>query len=146
MTMNDDPDTFIPPAPVRPGFDRVEQFTTATERWGFISRPSRMKQLLPDGWRPARALTPEEEKRLVDMTLWARAHGVEMADWTAFWEGSWLRKQQRQLAPAPGSKGAMADALRKLDEFIARSNADGPRDGGEIGPPTTRRLLKPDRA
>src|SRR5262245_3857262 len=88
--MKDDlPDAFIPPPPVRPGFDRDNVVVVSDhEYWGHIGRPSKMKQPLPEDWRPARPLTSEDEERLVDMRLWARAHGVEMADWNAFWEGS----------------------------------------------------------
>jgi hypothetical protein len=142
---DDDIPPFIPPAPVKPGFDRNRVVVVSDrEYWGYNARPSQMKVPLPEGWRPTRTLSPEEEERLIDMTLWAKAHGIEMANWDAFWEGSWLRKYNRtQKQPLPGSKGAMSNALDKLDQFIART--DGPRDGGQIGPPIARGLPKPER-
>jgi hypothetical protein len=122
--MNDEDSTppFLPPPAVKPGFDRDNVVVvTEHEYWGHISRPSKMKQPLPEGWRPARPLTPEEEQRLIDMTLWVRARGVEMNDWEAFWE-SWLRKHHQYREEKDG-KSATA-ALRQLGERTGGNAAD----------------------
>jgi hypothetical protein len=137
-------EVFIPPAPVKPGFDRAPITSSSyAESWGYIGRPSKVKYPLPEGWRPARALTSEEEQRLGDMHLWAKANGVMMADWSSYFE-IWLKYPRKTNGPLPGTKAAMANALAKLDGFISQAGADGPRDGGQISPPIARRLPKPD--
>jgi hypothetical protein len=89
--------------------------------WGHnIGRPSKMKKALPADWRPRRTLSPFEETRLADMRVWATAHGVEMADWDAFFE-IWLSKHTK--GEENGKKSILAAADRLIDELGGRKAA-----------------------
>jgi hypothetical protein len=99
--------------------------------WGHIGSPSKMKRELPEGWRPPRDLNPFEERRLADMRLWAKAHGVEMADWNAFFE-IWLTK----TPPKGQGNGKSGSVLAAADRLIERLEREGATDyvPGTSGP------------
>src|SRR5262249_13537286 len=123
------PEFFIPPAPVKPGFDRPE--VGLAEAWGHIGRPSRLKKELPEGWRPARELTPREEERLQEMHLWVKANAVEKADWAAYFE-LWVKKPDR--GTGNGRSGSILAAADRLGERLKAAGATYNYVPGSSGP------------
>jgi hypothetical protein len=103
------------------------------EDWRNFGRPSRMKKDLPEGWRPARELSPFEERRLTEMRLWAKAHGAQMADWGAFFEG-WLQKTRPAGRKDNGRTGSVLAAGDRLIEHFEQQGATGDYVPGTSGP------------
>lgn len=101
--------------------------------WGRFQRPSKLKKELPEDWRPARELSPYEEERLEDMRLWATAHGVEMANWEAFFE-IWMRRHTKAKGHGNGKSGSVLAAADRLNERFEREGATGDYVPGSSGP------------